>query len=223
MNYQRDVSRKRIAWRVILSWIIIAVLFTTLGVTIGRLVNFNKELTKPEQKISDTKYTVYGIYDDRRFDKEISLKWDASRYDFKALDCGLDADVQEFLFYLCKGYNIDFVMMLGLIQAESDFEPDLISQTDDYGLMQINKVNHKWISEKIGVDDFLDPYQNVRAGCFVIRKLFEKYKDPEMVLMAYHFGEHGASTLWNQGVYSSKYSQTILQYQKKFNEQLGGE
>ena len=43
-----------------------------------------------------------------------------------------------------------------------------------------------------------------------------------MVLMAYHFGEHGAKTLWNEGVYECKYSQTVMEYQKQFNEQMEG-
>lgn len=221
MQYQKKFSRKKAGQRMILLLIITAVLFTLLGVTLGRLGFKTKAELK--QKKSDVQYTVYGVYDDRQFDNEVSLDWDKNQYDFKTLECGLDAEVQEFLFYLCKGYNIDFSLMMGLIQEESNFDSNMISQTNDYGLMQINKVNHQWITEKIGINDFLDPYQNIRAGCYVIRKLFEKYKDPEMVLMAYHFGEHGASTLWNQGVYSSKYSQTILKYQKTYTEQIGSD
>ena len=221
MQYQKKFSRKKAGQRMILLLIITAVLFTLLGMTLGRLGFKTKAELK--QKKSDVQYTVYGVYDDRQFDNEVSLDWDKNQYDFKTLECGLDTEVQEFLFYLCKGYNIDFSLMMGLIQEESNFDSSMISQTNDYGLMQINKVNHQWITEKIGINDFLDPYQNIRAGCYVIRKLFEKYKDPEMVLMAYHFGEHGASALWNQGVYSSKYSQTILKYQKTYTEQIGSD
>ena len=128
---------------------------------------------------------------------------------------------QEFLFYLCAGYNIDFTLAMAVIQQESSFRPDVIAG-NDYGLMQINTINHDWLTETIGVTDYLDPYQNMRAGCFILRKLFERYQEPELVLMCYNMGETGAGRLWEQGVFSTNYTQKVLTYQHQFNEQLEG-
>lgn len=164
---------------------------------------------------------VYGAYDDRVFTHEISMDWGGDEFDFTPIDCDLDPQLQEFTYCLCKGYDIDFTLIMAIMMQESSFRSDLISSTNDYGLMQINKCNHEWITKTIGVDDFLNPEQNIRAGVFVIRKLFEKYTDPEMVLMSYHFGDDGAQKLWKAGIYESKYSQSVLNYQKQFNEEVG--
>ena len=99
---------------------------------------------------------------------------------------------------------------------------DVISATDDYGLMQINVQNHTYLKEKLGISDFLNPYDNIRAGMFTLRNLFEKYETPEKVLMAYNMGETGASRLWEQGIFEINYSKSILQIQQKMNAELEG-
>ena len=129
---------------------------------------------------------------------------------------------QEFTYYLCTGYNLDFTLVMALIQNESSFDPSVVSATHDYGYMQINEMNHQWLTDTIGVTDFADPYQNIRAGVFVLRKLFERYQDTNMVLMAYNMGEDGATRLWEKGIYSTDYTEKILNYQTQFNEQLEG-
>ena len=132
---------------------------------------------------------VYGAYDDRVFTQEISLDWDVNNGDFNPLDCKMPEEQQEFTYYLCSGYNIDFALVMALIQNESSFDPAVISTTNDYGYMQINKMNHQWLTDTLGVTNFIDPYQNIRAGVFVLRKLFERYEDTNMVLMAYNMGK----------------------------------
>lgn len=215
MNYPKQIKRKEIAKRIITSWIVGGVIFFLVGFLICWLI-----LNRSEQQ-EEKQFTVYGAYDDRCFTSEVSLDDWVMDDKFEQLDCELDKETQEFVYYLCKSYDVDFTFVMAVMQAESSFEADLISGTNDYGLMQINKSNHEWVTKAIGVTDFTDPKENVRAGCFIIRKLFEKYQKSEMVLMAYHFGEHGAKTLWNEGVYECKYSQTVMEYQKQFNEQVG--
>lgn len=215
MNYPKQIKRKEIVKRIITSWIVGGVIFFLVGFLICWLI-----LNRSEQQ-EEKQFTVYGAYDDRCFTSEVSLDDWVMDDKFEQLDCELDKETQEFVYYLCKSYDVDFTFVMAVMQAESSFEADLISGTNDYGLMQINKSNHEWVTKAIGVTDFTDPKENVRAGCFIIRKLFEKYQKSEMVLMAYHFGEHGAKTLWNEGVYECKYSQTVMEYQKQFNEQVG--
>ena len=140
--------------------------------------------------------------------------------EFIPLDIPLDAEVQEYLKAKCEETNIDFALVLALIDTESNFNADAHSKTNDYGLMQINKCNHKWLSLKTGATDFLDPYQNIDAGMYMLENLFEKYEEAEMVLMAYHFGESGSQKLWNKGTYTSKYSQAILEKQETYQSMM---
>ncbi|MBR5582968.1 MAG: transglycosylase SLT domain-containing protein [Lachnospiraceae bacterium] len=162
----------------------------------------------------------FGSYDDRIFVNEISLDWSSGDLDFVPLDCELDEETQEFVFYLCEGYDIDWTLVMALMRHESEFTADVISRTNDFGLMQINVVNHEWLSDVLGITDFLDKEQNIRAGVFVLRKLFEKYTDTNMVLMAYNMGETGAGRLWKQGICSTNYVEKILKHQESYKKQL---
>ena len=38
--------------------------------------------------------------------------------------------------------------------------------------------------------------------------------------MAYNMGEGGASKLWDQGIYQSKYSQRVIGYQETYIKEL---
>nr|DAQ34721.1 MAG TPA: hypothetical protein [Caudoviricetes sp.] len=229
MNYSKNLRKAAMAKRIIVSWVIVAVVFFLVGGLSGYVLKTHitaKDREKEEIHTSEqlsTKTLVYGAYDDRCFTEEISLDWGADDLDFTPLDCKMPEEQQEFVYYLCSGYNLDFTLVMALIQHESSFDPNVISNTNDYGYMQINAINHDWLTETIGVTDYTDPYQNIRAGVFVLRKLFERYQDTDMVLMAYNMGENGASRLWEKGIFETDYTQSILTIQEQFNDQLEGD
>lgn len=221
MNYSRGIKKTSIAKRVVASWAIVAVIFSLVGFGIGSIVfNRDRPETETTEQLEQPEVLIYGQYDGRIFEGEMSLDWGSGDLNFVPLDVPLNEDVQEFIFYLSAGYNIDFTFTMALMQHESGFQADVISATDDYGLMQINSCNHDYLKETIGVSDFLDPYSNIRSGMFILRKLFEKYETPEKVLMAYNMGEGGASKLWERGIYETNYSKAILQIQQQFKEEL---
>jgi hypothetical protein len=228
MNYSKNLRRVEIAKRVVASWVIIAIVFSGVGVGVGYALKSHisrKQALKQDGQTSEQSaddFAVYGAYDDRIFTQETSLDWGTGDLDFTPLSVDMPDEQQEFLFYLCSAYNIDFSLTMALIQNESEYDPDAISPSDDYGLMQINKMNHEWLTETLGLTDFLDPYENLRAGCYILRKLFEKYQDTNMVLMCYNMGEEGAARLWSEGVYETNYTNSVLTIQQKFNEQLEG-
>ena len=224
MNYSKSLNRKSIAKRLILSWVIIAVAFLVIGLLVGCAVKGH--MTTKEgvetvhgttERVSDD-FAVYGAYDDRIFTKEISLDWETGDEDFKTYDVRMLLTEQEYLFYLCKGYDLDYSLMMAVIQVESDFDRKLVSNTNDYGYMQINKMNHAELKKILGVTDFLDPEQNMRAGCYIFRKLFEKYQQPNLVLMAYNMGETGAKRLWREGIYETGYTQKVFAAQEEFQK-----
>lgn len=72
----------------------------------------------------------------------------------------------------------------------------------------------------LGVDDIADdPADNIYAGTYIISGFVHKYDDYNLALMAYNCGETGASRLWKQGYYSSKYSRSIINYMEDLIEQ----
>jgi len=130
--------------------------------------------------------------------------------DFEPYDIPLSAELQLYTFDLCEERGLDFEIVLALMYAESSYRPNIISRTNDYGLMQLNRVNHKWLRTELGITDFLDAEQNIDAGTFLLMNISEKYPDTHKMLMAYNFGEAGAKRHWNNGVYSSRYSRKIV-------------
>jgi len=165
---------------------------------------------------------AYGTIDGKTFNWGLSEDWTSgAELGFIPLEVELNEELQEFIYCLSYGYNIDYAFVMGLIQAESEFNPGIISSTNDYGLMQINKINHGWLKDQLGITDFLEPYQNIRSGLYILRNLFEKYEEPELVLMAYNMGENGAAKLWNKGIYKSNYSTKVLNNAQAFSNYIG--
>lgn len=213
MNCSKPIKRRTIANRIITSWVIIALIFSVVGFAIGAVSHSSKPKTET---------LIYGrVADGKIFDGDMSVSYESEDTLFVPLGVPLDSDVQEFIYYLSKGYNMDFTFVMAIIQQESGYQPDAVSNTDDYGLMQINKVNHGYITDEIGVTNYLDPYENVRAGMFILRKLFEKYENPEKVLMAYNLGESGAKALWDKGVFETNYSKSVQRIQSELNNMKG--
>lgn len=164
--------------------------------------------------IKDTaagKKPMYGSRDGNSIAEDgelIVLK--SNEADFIPIDCKLSYELQEYTYYLCQAYYIDFDFVMALMFTESSFNAAAVSATNDYGLMQINACNHKQLEDKLGITDIMEPYQNIRAGLYILRGLFEKYDDASRVCMAYNLGEYGASVLWDKGIYSTSYSNKIL-------------
>ena len=197
------------AKRILISWAIVAAVACLIGVLIGALTHRTKQ----------KEILIYGEYDGRIFEGEMSHEW-GSGSKFVPLDISLDEDLQQYIFYLSAAYDLDYPLVLALIQHETNYQPDKVSNAGDYGLMQINQINHSYLAEELGITDFLDPYQNVKAGMFILRKLFEKYETTEKVLMAYNMGEAGASRLWEQGIFESNFSKSIIKIQAEISAEI---
>lgn len=151
---------------------------------------------------------------------EPELNWSSDK-DFVPLNIPLDVEVQEYIYYLSSIYNIDYSLIMAVIDTESGFNPGIVSSTNDFGLMQINKVNHKWLQEALGITNFLDAKQNANAGIYVLRRLFEANgNDTVKVLMAYNMGQTGAERCWKQGIRSTPYTEKIIKKQLEFQNQI---
>jgi len=131
----------------------------------------------------------------------------------------LDTSLQEYTYKKCQQYGIPqhYELVLAMMWRESNFTVDGISATNDYGIMQINKCNHKWLQEALGVTDFLNAKQNIEAGVYMISTYLLRY-DAQRALMAYNYGENSARQKWRNGIYSSSYSRDIISKRKLIEE-----
>lgn len=127
-------------------------------------------------------------------------------------DIPLSKDLQLYTYNKCVEYGVPehYELVLAMMWQESNYTADLVSSTDDYGIMQINSCNHSWLVDLLGPTDFLDASDNINAGVYVISKLLIKYGDEHKALMAYNMGEHGASLNWQAGNYTSNYSRGVV-------------
>lgn len=134
------------------------------------------------------------------------------------LDIPLDYDVQIYIYKQC-GYKTDlYCFIMAMIEQESGFNEKEISSTNDYGLMQINGCNHDDLNNKYGKQNFLDPYDNVYCGIKIIKGYLKEFEHKNLALMAYNMGKGGARRLWRQGIYSSRYSDSVIEKYHKYLE-----
>lgn len=222
MNYSRSIKKASIGRRIVISWLIVAAVFSLIGLGIGVLIPKSGTVDiEPEEASPDV--LIYGAPDGKIYEGGFPESYELEN-DFvftTGIPVTFGEDLQEFTYYLSAAYDIDYTLVLAIISKESAFMPDGISSTNDYGLMQINACNHEWLTEELGITDFIDPYENIKAGLFILRGLFEKYDSTSKVLMAYNMGENGASKLWEQGIFESNYSKDVLQRQETYRQILG--
>lgn len=129
-----------------------------------------------------------------------------------AYNVPLDKELQKYTYDMCRYYGIEdqYEVVLAVMWRESNFTPDAISSTDDYGIMQINKCNHEYLYSTLGITDIMDTKDNIHGGVYILSTLFSKYETTSKVLMAYNMGPGGASSLWSEGIYTSAYSKDVL-------------
>lgn len=122
----------------------------------------------------------------------------------------LSHELQDYIRNLCIEYDVPMDLVMAVIEVESSFRSGVVSKTNDYGLMQINKINHEWLSETLEVTDFLDPYENVLCGIYILSDYIGEGEDIVKGLMCYNCGKTGAKRLWDKGIYSTTYTDKIM-------------
>jgi hypothetical protein len=91
---------------------------------------------------------------------------------------------------LAPRYGLDANLVLAVIEAESNFNPQAQSPRNAQGLMQLIPAT----AGRFGVEDVWDPEQNLRGGMAYLRWLLSYFQgDVELALAGYNAGE-GAVT-----------------------------
>ena len=135
-------------------------------------------------------------------------------------DVPLDAWLQIHIIQICEDYHIDPAIIMAMIERETHFQADRIGDNgQSFGLMQIKIKYHKGRMDRLGIEDLMDPYQNVVVGIDYLGDLLVKYEDIEVALMAYNAGPGGAyEHWWKYGIYSNAYSNGVLERSRTFRE-----
>lgn len=124
----------------------------------------------------------------------------SSYVDIRLYDVPLSAELQLHVMQECDGYNIAPAIVFAIMDAESDFDVNALSQYGDIGIMQVNPKWHEERMQHLGCMDLYDPYQNIRVAINYIDWLRDINPDICWVIMAYNKGPDDATELLNQGI-----------------------
>ena len=184
---------------------IVLILLVVIGFVVGRV-------TKPVEveKVTVTETIEVPTYE---ADKLPELS------EIYIYDVPLSENLQRYIYEVCTDEEVPVALVLAMIEHESGFNPEVISATDDCGLMQINEVNYEWLEEDFRCADMTNPYQNVFCGIKIIGQYLEQYEgDYTKALMAYNMGNYGAKKAWANGVDSTRYTTSIMSLFQEYEE-----
>jgi soluble lytic murein transglycosylase-like protein len=123
----------------------------------------------------------------------------------------LSIELQEFTYNACKAYGVNYDMVLAIMEVESQFNNIISDDGNDYGICQINKINHAWLAEEHDLTDMLDERQNITACVLILADIQEEFTAPNEILMAYNLGKGGARDKLSEGVTSTYYVEKVTE------------
>jgi hypothetical protein len=126
-------------------------------------------------------------------------------------DIPLSIELQEFTYNACKAYGVNYDMVLAIMEVESQFNNIISDDGNDYGICQINKINHAWLAEEHDLTDMLDERQNITACVLILADIQEEFTAPNEILMAYNLGKGGARDKLSEGVTSTYYVEKVTE------------
>ncbi len=141
--------------------------------------------------------------------------------EFKRTGGYLPDIVQVYTYSLCKQSSIRYSLALAIIEIESGYQYDALSDTNDIGYMQ---VNYKWQQDKMPdmtEKALYNPYVNIGVGIRYLAELSEEFSTEEAVLTAYHYGVSGAySRCYQDASITSDYAEKVLEASVRIEEEL---
>lgn len=132
----------------------------------------------------------------------------------KGLDLQLNdrrrADLAVMIYELAPKYDLDPALVLEVVRAESNFDPQARSHKGALGLMQLIPAT----ARRFGVRDPFEPTQNLRGGMAYLQWLYAYFDgDLQLTLAGYNAGEAAVERHGGVPPYAEtrEYVQRILQ------------
>ena len=116
-------------------------------------------------------------------------------------------EYSEYVSKYAEEYGVKKELIYAIIKAESNFNPNAVSNKDAKGLMQLMDSTAEEIAQKAGItlteENILEPDTNINLGTKYISSLLEKYKCIEIALAAYNAGSGNVDKWIKNGVIKS--------------------
>lgn len=96
------------------------------------------------------------------------------------------------------------LLIMAMMEVESDFNPSLTSSAGCIGLMQVSPYWQKGRAESLGVYDLWDPYGNILVAVDLLQDLYYNYANEDIVLavMMYNMDFSKARSMYLNGQWS---------------------
>jgi soluble lytic murein transglycosylase len=110
-------------------------------------------------------------------------------------------------------------LVKAVIAAESSFDPAAVSRKGAQGLMQLMPATAK----DLGVDDPLEPTDNVRGGTRYLRSMLDRYGDLSRAIAAYNAGPSAVDRYGGIPPYreTQDYVNRVLTYYRAYHGDFG--
>lgn len=132
--------------------------------------------------------------------------------------------MQQFIYIICNQNGVDYALVLAMIEVESGYHWDAVSDHGAVGYMQIVERWHEDRMERLNAGRIENPYFNIMVGVDYLAELQGRFDTEAEVLTAYNYGVSGAyQNVWNKGLTETEYSRTVQQAKARIEAQLGGE
>lgn len=120
----------------------------------------------------------------------------------------LSDDVQRYTQDLCDVFGVQYAHVLATMKVESNYTHTAISPQNhngstDWGIMQINSGNHKWLEGELGITDWLDLQQNILAGVYILSHYNYHGDNFQAISMFYNSGPSKGRTNHTNGIYTA--------------------
>lgn len=112
-------------------------------------------------------------------------------------------------------YDVDPYLVAAIINVESKFDKNAVSNKNARGLMQIAPITGKWASEELNIDDFdvddlFDPELNIMIGSWYLNVLSQEFDNNlQLILAAYNAGS-GNVVRWLQNKMYSEDGKSLM-------------
>ena len=113
-------------------------------------------------------------------------------------------------------HGVSPALVKAVIAAESGFDPEAVSRKGAQGLMQLMPTT----AERMGVDDALDPWQNIDGGTRYLSQMIERFPgELALALAAYNAGPEAVKRHRGVPPYEETrtYVRRVLRYYEKYH------
>lgn len=197
------------------------ILFTLIGLALFNIVsisNFKKEVEKNQIQLSEIKAQQKATSE--RIEalefKECNYTTVQATTLYKR-DIPLSDELQEYTYHTAQKYNVDYDLILAIMQTESQYNNIISDNGEDIGLCQINVINAEWLYKEYGLYNLMEEHQNIEACAIILNKLQGQFDDESHVVMAYNLGEGKAKKYINSGK-TTEYTEKVYENMEEIKE-----